>query len=146
MEQLDLVVTENQREFAKKYVELGSPTEAYRQAYPNFQGKYISQEAWRLLKNPKIRDLIDQIQQDVRARFVLMAPEALERLENLAKDADSEKVRLEANKEILDRAGLKPPEKVELSHLGIFGGTSLEEVKDIIRSNIEGESTSEKVN
>ncbi len=108
-------------------------SESYRKAYPDSHSKWAGVDAYRLLKNKHIKALIEQIQQDIRAKFVLIAPEALERLKYLADNADSEKVMLEANKEILDRGGFKPPEKVELSNLGIFGSADPEDIKRMIR-------------
>lgn len=72
----------------------------------------------------------------MRAKFVEMAPAAQERLEELAKNADSEKVRLEANIQILDRAGLKPPDKVELAGVGIFGDAPMDEIVKLIQKNL----------
>jgi hypothetical protein len=130
--------TEKQEKFAKVYVETGSPIKALTEAYPDNVGKYRNQDAWKLLRNPKIRDLIEQIQQDCRAKFVTLAPEMLEALEDMARSADSEKVRLQAIIEILDRSGLKPPEKVELSALGVFGSASVSDIKQMVKEGIEG--------
>ena len=46
-------------------------------------------------------------------------PGALSQLKSLSEDAESESVRLGAVKDILDRAGLKPTEKIrqEVSHV-----------------------------
>jgi hypothetical protein len=76
----------------------------------------------------------------MRARFVLIAPEAQERLENLSKTAISEHVRLQANLEILDRAGLDSPKKVELSGLGVFGDAKPDDLKDLIKRKCEEET------
>ena len=127
--------TDNQLAFAKDIVSTNfeNITESYRKAYPNAASKYASQEAYNLLRNKHIKTLIEQIQQDMRSKFVLLAPAALERLEDLAENADSEKVKLEANREILDRAGLKAPDKVELSLPGVFGSADPEDIKARIR-------------
>jgi len=133
------VPTPNQRKFAEEIVRLGEdkPLAAFKLAYPNQTGKYMSQSAWKLLRNPNIRELIEEIQQTCRSQFVTLAPEAIDRLIDLAKNAASEKVRLQANIEILDRAGLKPPDKVELSHIGVFGDLSPDKIKDMIKRNLE---------
>ena len=73
----------------------------------------------------------------MRTQFVLLSPMALDEIERLAINADSEKVRLGACVEILDRAGLKPPQQVEISQYGVFGVADLGEIKDIIRKNAE---------
>ena len=134
-EKKDWKPTEQQMAFATDLVvtNFENITESYRKAYPNAQGKWTQQDAWRLMRNPKIKGLIEQISQDLRAKFTLLAPEALARIEELAENADSEKVKLAANLEILDRAGLKAPDKVELSLPGVFGDASPEAIKAMIK-------------
>jgi hypothetical protein len=129
-------LTDGNKRFAELVAEGMRPIDAYKQAYPTAKHDYISQDAQKLLRKPKIREMIEEIQQDVRARFVLLAPEAQERVVDLAINAEQEKVKLQANLEILDRAGLKPPEKVELQHLGVFGSMDPEEIKNMIRENL----------
>lgn len=131
--------TDNQLAFAKDVLETSfeNITESYRRAYPNSSAKWAAQESYRLMRNPHIKTLLEQLQQDLRAKFTLLAPEALARLEDLAENADSEKVKLAANMEILDRAGLKAPDKVELSLPGIFGDASPESIKKMIRDKQE---------
>jgi hypothetical protein len=127
--------TDSQLTFAQDVVETNfkNVTESYRKAYPNASAKWASTEAYHLMRNPKIKGLIEQISQDVRAKFTLLAPEALARIEDLAKDADSEKVKLAANLEILDRGGFRAPDKVELSLPGIFGDANPEAIKRMIK-------------
>ena len=127
--------TPSQLAFAKDVIETSfdNITESYRKAYPNASAKWASQEAYQLLRNPKIKALIEQLQQDMRSKFVLLAPSALHRLEDLAENADSEMVKLQANKEILDRAGLRAPDKVELSMPDIFGSADPEDIKKRIK-------------
>lgn len=127
--------TDNQLAFAKNVVESNfeNITESYRQAYPNASCKWAQQEAYKLMRNPRIKGLIEQISQDVRAKFTLLAPEALARVQELAENADSEKVKLAANLEILDRGGFRAPDKVELSLPGIFGEASPDAIKAMIR-------------
>jgi hypothetical protein len=112
---------------------------AYKEVYkpgPNITESGLRAIGGTVLNRPAVRSLIDSLQQGVRYQFILMAPAAQDRLEELAKDAKSEKVKLDANVEILDRAGFKPPDKVELAVAGIFGSASIEEVRDILRRNL----------
>ena len=129
------IPSEKQLSFAKDVVESNfeNVTASYKRAYPDASAKWAAQEAYRLMRNPRIKSLIEQIQQDLRSRFILLAPAALHRLEELAENADSEKVKLAANVEILDRAGLKAPDKVELSLPAIFGDADPEKIKQLIR-------------
>jgi hypothetical protein len=139
--------TENQLSFAKDVVETNfeNITESYRKAYPN--SKWATQDAYKLLRNPRIKGLIEQISQDVRAKFTLLAPEALQRIQDLAENADSEKVKLAANLEILDRGGFRAPDKVELSLPGIFGDANPEAIKKMIkdRQNVKEKVKEEMV-
>ena len=135
----EFTYTDAEKEFAETIVETGGDniSAAYRKAYPNAATKYLAQEAYKLLRKPKIQSLIEQIQQDLRAKFILLAPAALERLEDLAENSEHDKVKLEANKEILDRAGLKAPERVEMGILGVFGQMDPEKIKSMVRSKQE---------
>ena len=138
--------TDQQIEFAKDLVatNFDNITESYRKAYPKASDKWASQEAYALLRNKHIKTLIEQIQQDMRAKFTLLAPAALERLEDLAENADSEMVKLKANQEILDRAGLKAPDKVELSLPGVFGDAKPDDIRAMIRRKQEEKEKKDK--
>jgi hypothetical protein len=141
--------TAQQIAFAKYYAETQDAVESYKLAYPDNakKVKYLKSTAYHKLSDPKIKSLIEEIQQGIRAQFVLLSPEALDNIINLANNAESEKVRLEANREILWGAGLKPPEQVELKAIGIFGSASVEDIRDMIRAQLEEpEPEQEKVN
>ena len=138
----------NQLDFIRKYTEKVSDMvdnkaaarDSYREVYdPNSKKttQQIARSTNDILRNPKIKSVIDQIQQGCRLQFTLMAPDALVRLEEMAKNAKGEKVKLQANIEILDRAGLKPPDKVEIAGVGIFGEASLDEIRNILRGNLD---------
>lgn len=116
----------------------GTPLgDAYKEAFPEKgSSKYISVYATRLVRNPKVREYIDIIQQATRMQFIMETPQAFERINELSKSAESEKVRLEATRDILDRGGLKPPERVESLHIGIFGSASTADIKTLIRGKI----------
>lgn len=131
--------TPQQRAFVEDVVATNGEnvSESYRKAYPNAANKYAGVESYRLMRNKHIKGLIEQIQQDMRAKFILLAPVAMDRLEELAENADNERVKLDANLQILDRAGLRPPEKVEISGLGVFGSVDPEDIKKQIREKQE---------
>ena len=54
-----------------------------------------------------------EIDKRTRAEIKSLVPEALRQLKSLALQSESEQVRFSATRDILDRAGLKPTEKVE---------------------------------
>lgn len=126
-------------QFAEKVVEGIPASEAYKIAHPEYEGTNLKDLAYKTKKLPKVRQYIDQLQQMMRAKFVELAPEALERIEVLAREATQEKVRLQANLEILDRAGLGAPQKVEIAAVGLFGDATPEDIINIIRKNMEVE-------
>ena len=55
----------------------------------------------------------DEIRRQIEKNVLDAAPIALAAMRNLAEEAASETVRLAANKDLLDRAGLKPTERIE---------------------------------
>lgn len=67
-------------------------------------------EANRLLKNPLI---IQEVHRRTVAAIGASLPSALQTIKRLAQDAKSEYVQLEASKDLLDRAGLRAPERVD---------------------------------
>lgn len=130
--------------FARAVAEGKGVSEAYKLAYPkNAENKYVRQYAHKLIKNPKVRQEIELLQQAARMRFILDAPRAAEKLIELSKDAKSDKVQLEATKDILNRAGLQPPQRVETVHVGIFGSASQDDIRNILRQQLENKQESE---
>ena len=135
-----------QTKFAQIYAETNDAILAYKTAYPEnaSKAKYLNSAAYHKLDNPKIKSLIEEIQQGLRAQYIMLAPEALQNLVDLANNAESEKVKLEANRAILEGAGMRPPQQVELKQVGIFGSASPEDIRDLIRRQLEEKSTEEK--
>lgn len=114
------------------------PTDAYRIAFPEKkQYKNLGVYAYQLAKNPKVREQIAIIQEAVRLQIIAETPSALARIIDLAENAESEKVRLEANKDLMDRGGLKPPQRVETLHVGLFGSANEEDIRLVIRNRLE---------
>ena len=90
-----------------------------------------------------------EIEIEERTKKMIMdcVPGALTQLKSLSEGAESESVRLGAVKDILDRAGLKPTEKVqtEISHVetastdelkreleALTGSSSISEIPDLV--------------
>ena len=127
--------------FAQRVASGVSPTEAYRQAYPDqaLRAKNITVLAYKLAHNPKVREQIGILQEAVRLQIIAEAPAAFDRVKQLAETAKGEKVKLEANLEILDRAGLKPPNRVETIQIGLWGSLSQEDMRGMVRRRIENQ-------
>ncbi len=129
--------------FVKKSIEMPvgrAQVESYKAVYKpdaSMAVETMRKYAIAVLSRPKIKGLIEELQQGMRYQFIIMSPAALQRLEDLAMNAVSEKVKLDANLEILDRGGMKPPERVEVVHTGIFGEASLADVKGILKRNLD---------
>ena len=108
-------LTPKQRQFAEFYHETSNGTRSAINAGYGEAG--ASTEAHRLLKNPKIREYLDELQKErrerVQARLSSMSEKIAEELYNLALNAENENVRLSAFKDLLDRGGFKPTDKVE---------------------------------
>ena len=80
------------------------------------------------LKKQFAREIAEQTQQMI----VDSIPGALTQLKNLAESAQSESVRLGAVKDILDRAGLKPVEKVEQTNIEAQSTDELKRELDLL--------------
>jgi len=89
----------------------------------------------------------NEIEDRTKKMIMDCVPGALSQLKTLSEGAESESVRLGAVKDILDRAGLKPTEKVqtEISHVetastdelkreleALTGSSSISEIPDLV--------------
>ena len=100
----DVKLSDKQQEFVRWYVATGgkvgvSSTKA---------GYATKNEGSRLLRNPSI---LKAINEDMVNAIGTHAVSALNTVARLSKTARSDYVRLEAAKDLLDRAGFKPPDK-----------------------------------
>lgn len=84
--------------------------------------------------NPDIVAELHRIRESLKAEIVKEAPYAFKRLVQLAKGARSERVRLEANKDILDRAGFSEPIKIQA--MSLFALMTPEQLKEILRMHM----------
>lgn len=103
-------LTEKQRAFVEHYVDLEGKQRqaAIKAGYPEGSAAAI---ASRMTRNPLIQRAIAK---QVLERIGLRAVTALRMIERLATSARSEYVRLEASKDLLDRAGFSPPKQMDL--------------------------------
>ena len=103
--------TEKQVAFIEAYCQTGNATKSAVQAG---YSEHTAKQKEHALKNQFKRDIEDQIKKMVQDAI----PAALNQISILAQTATSEQVRLNASKDILDRAGLRPAEKIEqvISH------------------------------
>jgi phage terminase small subunit len=108
-------LTDKQRKFADAYFELSHGTKAAIAAGYTENSAHVT--ASNLLKNPKIKDYIEELHRERRERVLqkmsAMSEEALLTIYDLFKNADSEQVKLQAAKDLMDRTGFKPTDKIE---------------------------------
>ena len=139
------ILSEEELTFASEVAKGTGLGEAYQIAFPDRKDSpSIHTFANRLIKNPKVRQQIELLQQAARMKFIIDAPRASEKMIELSKNAKSEKVQLEATKDILNRGGLQPPQRVETIHVGIFGSASQDDIRNLLRRQLEDKREEEK--
>lgn len=98
------MITEQQETFIEQYCLHGNASRAAEQA-----GYAHPKQRGYELKNKFAAEIEDRTKKMIKDAV----PSAMRMLQRLAEEAESESVRLGAVKDILDRAGLKPTEKIQ---------------------------------
>jgi len=117
--------TEMQAQFVEFFCLTGNATKSATMAGYSEKTAYVK---GCQLKKQFAREIAEQTQQMI----VDSIPGALSQLKNLAESAQSESVRLGAVKDILDRAGLKPVEKVEQTNIEAQSTDELKRELDLL--------------
>lgn len=108
-------LTEQQIQFAEAYLDMGHITKAALQA--GYSEASAASQGSRLLKNSKIQEYLAERRQErkdaVHLQLSSYAEEAIKELYSLMKSAESENVKMQAIKDIMDRAGYKPVDRVD---------------------------------
>lgn len=107
-------LTPQQAAFVDAYVANGGQATAAAKAAGYAQGS-ARVSGNRLLKQDKV---LRHIHDRTIAALAAAAPAALNTLERLARSAKSERVRREAASDLLDRVGMRAPERREILHGG----------------------------
>jgi len=100
-------LSEQRQIFIKEFCALGDHVEAARRA--GYSEKTIANQACKLK-----RELASEIREELTLNFISHAPKALQTLKELAESSTSESVRLQASRDLLDRAGFKPADRHEM--------------------------------
>lgn len=97
------------KEFADRYLEIDNGTQSIKDVYKEeeYDDDYAAVKACKLLKEDKVKAYLEN-----------NAGVAASNIVELANNAENETVRLNANKDILDRSGYKPTDKIDHSTLG----------------------------
>ena len=115
---------ERDEDFVRYFVQLGgNATEAARkigitESSASTTGHRMKERLW------------DEIQDEIKYSIKTHVPMALHGLVKLADSADSETVRLNALKDLLDRGGLKPTEKQEIHQTNEYADMTAEQIND----------------
>jgi phage terminase small subunit len=99
-----MTITEQQETFIEQYILHGNAARAAESA-----GYAHPKQRGYELKNK----FASEIEERTKKMIKDAVPSAMRMLQRLAEEAESESVRLGAVKDILDRAGLKPTEKIQ---------------------------------
>jgi phage terminase small subunit len=120
-------MTEKQDKFISEYVITGNAkqsaiTAGYSPKTANAQGFQLKNKLRSQIEDATYKVLQDKI------------PLALNWVTTLAQNAESESVRLSAIKDILDRAGLKPVERVETTTIESMSDDEIQRELDALRT------------
>ena len=141
--EIPAVVTEKQGKFIEAYSLTGNASKAA--VFAGYSEKTSKQQGHKLKKQ-----FANAIKEHIEQNLLDAAPMALAQMRELASDAISESVKLAANKDILDRAGLKPTERIEqtISRVEQSSTRDLMRELDILtkREVVEEEQIPERLN
>ena len=96
-------LTKKEKGFADDYIETGNGTKSALNNYDTEDENTASSLASENIRKPKIREYLESKADQCASNIFI-----------LANGAENETVRLNANKDVLDRAGYKPIEKSEM--------------------------------
>ena len=100
------MITDKQAKFIDFYCESGDAMQsAINAGYKN--SHTLRNQAWKLKK-----ELAIEINKRMLEKFVDKAPVAFNSLVSLMKDSESDTVKLQAAKDIMDRGGFKPSDRL----------------------------------
>ena len=133
--------TEKQEAFIEAYCLTGNATKAAEMA--GYSEKASKQKGYSLKKQ-----FSDEIAEKTREMMLDGIPGVLSKLNDLINDATSEAVKLGAIKDYLDRAGLKPVDKVEqkVSHVESASIDELKRELEALTGSSEVDSMPERLN
>jgi len=120
-------LTKKEKGFADDYLETGEQTKAILDNYDiGSKGGKTTEEAKKRTASSMANENLKKL--DIQKYLKEHAGGAITRIEKLSKTAKNETVKLNANKDILDRAGFKPTEKKDITS----GGDKIQSINYII--------------
>lgn len=119
------MLTEQRRQFVEEYLKLRCRHQGQAAVNAGYSKKSSQTQACQILKDPEVLEYLEKRKNDLRnnlqQEFVFDAIEARKVLHKIMMDPDaSNKDRITAAKDFLDRAGFKPEDNVKISgELGV---------------------------
>lgn len=111
-------LTARKRKYCENYVANGGkPAQAAREA--GYAAKSAKTSAWRLNQEPDVIQYINHLSAALVASY---APGAVNTIIKLSENANSEYVQLQAAQDLLDRGGLRAPDRVDVA---VSGGVEI---------------------
>lgn len=121
-------LTKKQKEFANEYLETGNGTQSALKVYNTDKESTAAVIAHENLRKLKIQEYLAD-----------KAEVAASNIYELANNAENESVKLNANKDILDRAGFKPTDKTDITTNGKELPNPILQLDGTILSNISNQ-------
>lgn len=121
-------LTKKQKGFANDYIDTGNGTQSALKNYDTNSVDVAKSIASENLTKPNVREYIES-----------KATKAAEIVYTLAVSSDNESIKLNASKDILDRAGYKPVEKTQALNVNIKGDIKDFNELDAVREKYEEE-------
>ena len=121
-------LTPKQEGFAKEYLETGNGTQAIKNNYDTENESTAASMASENLRKPKVIEFLQSV-----------AEECANNVYKLAMSSESDVVKLNASKDVLDRAGYKPTERSEQtikSEVTVVNDALIEEYEKKLRDSI----------
>lgn len=116
------MLTEQRKRFIEEYIRLHCKNATQAAVSAGYSPKSAASQASEILKDSEVSRYFEarktQLASDLRQEFVFEASEAYDVLVSVMMDPDARDAdKITAAKDILDRAGFKPQDKVEVSGL-----------------------------
>lgn len=136
-----MTVSDQQKLFVKEYIALKCKNATQAAINAGYSPKTARQQASSLLSRPNIQEYLKAqkavLESEIKESFIFECKQAIEvEVEILNNPEASDRDRLTAARDILDRAGFKPTDEVKLSGQvnNPFEGLTTEELKKLIDS------------
>lgn len=117
------MLTEQKKLFVDEYIRLRMKNATLAAINAGYSPKSAAQQACQLLKSCEVSDLVNErwneIRNDLQQEFIFDAVEARKVLQKIMADPNArDQDRITAARDLLDRAGFKPPDRTQMQVQG----------------------------